>query len=420
MKIKILILPILILLAFNIAFSQDEESELQLKYKELITLQLSNAALKQILSTFSQIGNVSILFDETVSVTKIIPSFSVKDLPFEKALTILLKTNNLAAVSVDEKTIIVVPLTKYQQYIKSSKKLYYLSYIEGNKLIPLIQSIVGPQPGEPIKLPLKLIMEDTRNLLVAVSTKEIIEEIDKLVQELDQKLAQVVIELKIVEASKERKREYGIELNEYQIASTKVVRESFEKLTVNDFPSLIKYLQTNSEVKVLASPNIRVVNKQKASIMIADQVPVQISTTQINTTTTTGGTPSAFTTTQVQFFDIGIKLNVTPLIHLDNEITMDLTAEISSLGKLTASGIPEIGKRTAQTIIRLKDGETAIMGGLNKEEERETIKGLPFLSDIPLIGMLFRSTTTQIMDTEIILSITPHIVPINQVSTEIK
>ena len=67
MKIKILILPILILLAFNIAFSQDEESELQLKYKELITLQLSNAALKQILSTFSQIGNVSILFDETVS-----------------------------------------------------------------------------------------------------------------------------------------------------------------------------------------------------------------------------------------------------------------------------------------------------------------------------------------------------------------
>ena len=94
-----------------------------------------------------------------------------------------------------------------------------------------------------------------------------------------------------------------------------------------------------------------------------------------------------------------------------------LIAEISSLGKTTTAGIPEIGKRTAQTIIRLKDGETAIMGGLKKEEERESIRGLPFLSDIPLIGVLFRSTTTQIVESEIILSITPHIIPIN--STEI-
>ena len=417
----ILIVACLILIIPVVCYSQDDETDLNLKYKDPITIQLTGAGLKQIFSTFAQIGRINILFDETVPVTKIVPSFSVKDIPFSKALNILLKTNSLAGIQVDPETVIIVPLTKYQQYIKSTKKVYQLSYIESNKLVPIIQAIFGPQPGEPPKSPLKLIVEEKSNLLIVLSTKETIEEIDKFIKEVDLKLAQAIIELKIVEASKERRREYGIELTDYQISSTKLLpKENFVKLTFSDFPALLKFLQTNSEVKILASPNIRVVNKQKAQITIADQVPVQISTTQISTSTTGGATPSAFTTTQVQFFDIGIKLNVTPTIHLDNEITMDLTVEISSLGKATTSGIPEIGKRSAQTTIRLKDGETAIMGGLKKEEERESTKGLPFLSDIPLIGVLFRSTTKQVMEAEIILSITPHIIPANYIPVPVK
>ena len=119
----------------------------------------------------------------------------------------------------------------------------------------------------------------------------------------------------------------------------------------------------------------------------------------------------------MQFFDIGTKFNITPTIHRENnEVTIDLTAEITSLGKVSAiNNIPEIGKRSAQTIIRLKDGETNIMSGLKKEEDRVTKTHLPILSDLPLIGLLFDfiagGTVTQKVETEIVMSITPHIIP---------
>jgi general secretion pathway protein D len=152
-----------------------------------------------------------------------------------------------------------------------------------------------------------------------------------------------------------------------------------------------------------------------ARIYIGDKVPVTISTTQQSYGGTTGTSIPSYTTTQVQFFDIGITMEITPTIHSDNEVTLDMKVNISSVGKINVqSNIPEIGTRETKTILRLKNGETNILSGLTKEEERVSKTHLPILSDIPLLGLvfdvIFGSTTTQKISSEIIMSVTPTII----------
>ena len=386
-----------------------------------ITSAYTMANLKQVFTTLSATAKINLLYDEGVQLNKMVPSFTVKDLPFSKTLDAVLATNGLEAVQISEDTLIIVPAAKYQQYVKNDKRIFSIVYLDVVKLIPTLQAMYSGSASDKQLQGLKLIAEDKRNLLIAVGQKETLDDIAKMLIELDQKVSQVVVELKIAEVSREKNVEIGSELNKYELNSNQLtINNPYLGLTESSFPALIKFLQTNSNVKLLATPNIRVIDRQKAMINITDQVPIQISTTQISSNTTVGGgTPTAYTTTQVQFFDIGIKFNIVPVIHNENEVTIDINAEITSLGKVTAiNNIPEIGKRSAQTIIRLKDGETNIISGLRKEEERITKTHLPIISDLPLIGLIFDvilgSTRTQIIESEIILSITPHIIPAKQ------
>ena len=124
----------------------------------------------------------------------------------------------------------------------------------------------------------------------------------------------------------------------------------------------------------------------------------------------TSGNPNSFTSKQPSYEDIGIKLRLTPVIHVNKSITLDINAEISSLGKLGAGGVPEIGKRTVDSKIELKDGENIILGGLKKAEDRMTSTGIPFLTSIPLIGPLFGGNKSEHVETEITLYLTPYII----------
>ncbi len=399
----------------GIAAADGSSSSLKFQNDPPITAAYTMANLKQVFATLSQAAKVNFIYDDGVQLNKMVPSFTVKDLPFSKTLDAILTTNALEAVQISTDTFIIVPATKYQQYVKNDKQIIPVVYIDAAKLIPALQSMYATGPDK--QGGLKLISEDKRNLLIAVGSKDTLDEIAKTIKDLDQKVSQVIVELKIAEVSREKDVDVGSQLLSYQLNSSQLVpNNNYLSLTADSFPALIKFLQTNSNVKLLATPNIRVLDRQKAQINITDQVPIQLSTTQISSSTGGGGaTPTAYTTTQVQFFDIGIKFSIVPTIHNDQEVTIDLNAEITSLGKVTATNnIPEIGKRSAQTIIRLKDGETSIMSGLKKEEERVTKTHLPVLSDIPLIGTIFDfvlgGTSTQIIESEIILSITPHII----------
>ena len=164
--------------------------------------------------------------------------------------------------------------------------------------------------------------------------------------------------------------------------------------------------QGNSNL--LASPRIRVRNREKAKIMVGSRVPV------ITNSVTPMSTGAAVVTGTVEYLDVGLKLEVEPNILLDNEVVIKLGMDVSSIiGTVdgpSGSRAYEVGTRNASTVLRLKDGETQILGGLINDEDRRSANKVPLLGQIPILGRLFSVHNNDKLKSEIVLSITPHIV----------
>jgi type II secretory pathway component GspD/PulD (secretin) len=174
-----------------------------------------------------------------------------------------------------------------------------------------------------------------------------------------------------------------------------------------DYDVFVKYLQTLGSTKILSNPKLVVVNNQEAKIHVGERQAY------VTTTTTTGQTTSAIAE-QVTFVDVGIQLSVTPTINEDGYITMKVKPEISSvvstLTTPTKNEIPIIDTSMAETTVLIKDGTTLIIGGLRKEEKTRTADQFPFLGKIPLLGFFFKTSSNRNERTELLVMLTPHII----------
>jgi len=177
-----------------------------------------------------------------------------------------------------------------------------------------------------------------------------------------------------------------------------------DKLGVTLPSATLSLQKTDGDANLLANPRLRVRDREKAKILIGDKVPVVTTTT----------TPNGFLSENVQYLDVGLKLDVEPEIHLRDEIGLKLGLEVSSLvGSVkTATGgqAYQIGTRTITTSLRLKDGETQVLAGLISDADRTDANRVPFLGDVPLLGRLFSSQKDDRQKTEIVMAITPHLI----------
>ncbi|MBF0521706.1 MAG: hypothetical protein HQL24_01475 [Candidatus Omnitrophica bacterium] len=200
-------------------------------------------------------------------------------------------------------------------------------------------------------------------------------------------------------------------LNQNSLASSDNLFSRYGQIAVGNvsqdaFQLAIRSLQQVSDTKILSNPQILVTNNQEASIHIGDTVPYIISTTS-------GTGDNAITSEDVRFVDVGLKLNVTPVINDDGFVTMRLRPEISTVvGSITSKGggIPQVNKTAVETTVMVKDGNTIIMGGLKKDNKAHVKKGFPVLMNLPIVGALFGRTADNFEQTEIVILITPHII----------
>lgn len=166
----------------------------------------------------------------------------------------------------------------------------------------------------------------------------------------------------------------------------------------------------DSKAKILASPHILVSDNREARIQVGSQIPLATSTT----TTPIGGTaPTNTTTSTVQYKDIGIILKVKPQVNDSGLISLEISQEVSSLGdnvKLADQQFASINKTETTTNLVAQDGETIIIGGLIREDITKSTDGIPLLSKIPILGLLFSNTTDNTTRTELIILLTPHVV----------
>jgi general secretion pathway protein D len=178
-------------------------------------------------------------------------------------------------------------------------------------------------------------------------------------------------------------------------------------------------LVTDQYTKLLATPQIRASEGQQVAVRLGDRVPIPVNVIQTTVAGQPGQPVTTFPTTTFQQQDVGINIDVTPRVHHNREISLTMRFELTSITAPGSASIPPtIGNRTVNTVIRLKDGETNLLAGLLRRDERKSLRGLPGIHKIPILRDLFASNDRSLQEKDIIFTITPHILRTPNITAE--
>ncbi|KPJ56330.1 MAG: hypothetical protein AMS16_02575, partial [Planctomycetes bacterium DG_58] len=259
--------------------------------------------------------------------------------------------------------------------------------------------------------------EDTNSLMVMTASKNF-DRVREIIAELDRSVPQVLIKVLIAEVTHSNKRDLGVEFSALNLRPSDRGSNLFTDFTVaaqaggliyklveTDVTAALRALQEVGELEVLSRPYILASSNQAAAITVGQEVPFIRNTR----TTETGQTINT-----IEYEDIGIILNVTPHINPEGLVIMDVAPEISTLTGDTVPisetvSAPVFAKRSAQSRVAIHDGQTIVIGGLMEDKKTDTIKKVPLLGDVPLLGGFFRRTITETTKTELLIFLTPHV-----------
>ncbi|HNY12040.1 MAG TPA: hypothetical protein PKK26_10665 [Candidatus Wallbacteria bacterium] len=413
--------------------TNSENLEVALKFHELTFHEIAEA--------ISEMAGINLVLDKDVAADQKI-SFYVHKMKIIDAIKLLANMYDYVLVKLDDSSYVITSKGNEKTYSKKIRKVFNLKNSTPSEVI----NVITQSPELSNILNVKNFSYDNRtNSLLAFDTPRNIKTLEDLLVKIDQGIRQVDIEVKIVEIGRDSLSRLGV-----KSISSLGFADITKALKVENISATMEFLENNNKAKVLASPRLLVVDGKKASTLIGEQVPVpsfdyivapsgtSLSSTVISSGTSTTGSSGSSTSTlptytvpttttvngvtqttpttylpvkKYTMTSIGISLRITPKIHSDTEVTIDLNVDVSSLISVTEDGQIHMGTRNTNTIVRLKDNNTAVFGGIIKQEERsETVK-VPMLGDIPRLGKLFTHNAKTHVETEMIMLITPHITP---------
>jgi general secretion pathway protein D len=397
--------------------------------KQPVTLRFRNAGLKEVLEGIGKAGGINLIFDKDVRNDPV--TINIQDTPFEEAFNLLLNSNSLFAQTVSPSVMIVSPNTKQkqEQYQDLMIRTFYLSNAKAKDMLVLLKSMLDSK---------RMHANEQLNTIVIRDQPEKLEMAEKIILANDRLDSEVLFDVEVLEVDRTVNQTYGLTYPKSVAAAMvppgfagTIAGELGQQFTLRQLTSLgqdnylfklptnvqLDFFKSITDAKTLAAPKVRVVNNKKAEINIGDKQPILLSTTNVLPgQAATGAVPTTSTVTSIEFRDTGVKLTVEPSIHLGNELSLKMKIEVVRLGeKVVLQDSPLItqfkfGNRTAETMLNVRDGETIVLGGLLQEEDRKTRVTIPWIGDLPFIGNLLSSFTTQRVTTEVILTITPHII----------
>lgn len=292
-------------------------------------------------------------------------------------------------------------------------RIFQLNYADPTEIQNKLAQFIPKTEGE--------IMADTRtNSIIVKALPSVQKEVEALLGKWDRQNKQVQIEAKMIEVTVDDSMKLGINW-EYQTPttfkrhepSTSDLKGDFGMdlteggifkvgtLSADDYTATLEMLATRANTDVLSSPKVTVLDGQEASIHIGSSEPYVV---------TSEDPVTGFVTESTNFIDVGIKLIVTPKIGQDNHITMAIHPEVSSSRRVAeANNALAVDTTEADTTLTVKDGQTVVLGGLMKQNTKKTVKKIPLLGDIPILGLLFRNMNEENVKKELMVFITPHI-----------
>jgi general secretion pathway protein D len=389
----------------------------------LINLRFKDADLKEIFETLQKVSGINILFDESFKSRN--ASIDFLNVTFKEALERLLLVSGLFYKVLDGQSIIIVPDTpaKRKDYEDLMLRTFYLSNADVNQVQSLLRTLAD------IKT---IAVNPDLNSISIREPQEKIEIAEKIIASQDKSKAELLIDVEILEVNKSRMMEYGIELSNYQVTqslvsgtgsaetSSLIYGHMLRTIDSSNFlfsiPSVsYKLLESDTKSKIIAKPQLRVVDGEKVSIKLGDKVPVPVTTF----VPIAAGGPSQQAITSYQMYDVGINIDLTPRIHHNGDITLKLKFELTFITVPgTATMPPTIGNRSVETIIRMRDNETGLLAGLLRDSERKSWRGFPGINRIPILRNIFGATGEEISQADIIFTMTPRITRMPDITEE--
>ncbi|HEY8069139.1 MAG TPA: secretin N-terminal domain-containing protein [Burkholderiales bacterium] len=393
------------------------------------SIELRDVDLRTVFEVLSRITKLTFLFDKDVDAGRR-TTVIVRDATLEDTIRLILTTNQLEYKIANETTAIIFPNTqqKLREYQDLVVKSFYVSNADARQTANMLRTILKTRD---------VFVDEKLNLLVLKDTPNNIRYAERLVAAQDVAEPEVMLEVEVLEIGYNRLLNLGLQYpstlalslvggsgttttNPTTGAATTTAgtpgvltlrqwlsrNSGLVQLTFSDPLFLLSLQQQDGSTNLLANPRIRVKNREKAVIHIGDRVPV---------ITTTAAAAGSFVSQSVSYLDVGLKLEVEPVVYLDDDVGIKVGLEVSNITNTIQSPTGgtltyQIGTRTANTVLRMHDGETQILGGLIDDEDRRSANRVPGLGDLPILGRLFSSTNQNNTKSEVTLLITPHIV----------
>jgi general secretion pathway protein D len=385
------------------------------------SLTFRDATSRDVFTAIARLANISLIFDSAFRDTAV--TVDLRNATLEDALgTVAGATRTFFRVTAP-KTVVVIPDTpaKRREYEEEVVRTFYLSNADLKETMDLLRMVLDARRISPTTATNALTIKDTPERIAAAA---------RVLSAVDKARPEVIIDVELLEVDRTRLQEYGL-----QIASSgstglngtagiatdsagATTLQTLKNLSSADIiatglPTLYyRLLKSDSNTRTLANPQLRTTDGVAAKARFGEQVPVPVTTFA---PIATGGTAQQ-PITSFNYQNIGVNIDITPRTHHDDDVSLQLNVVVSNISGTGFGGLPTFGNREINTLIRLRDGETNMLAGLIRDDERVSLDGIPGLIDLPVIGRLFAHNSKTQNQTDVILTLTPHIIRVLDLS----
>jgi general secretion pathway protein D len=378
---------------------------------------------QDLIAALARMANVNVVFDPAFRPSPI--SFETRGQTFDQAMRAIGASTQTFFRVTAPGTITVIPDTpaKRREYEEEAVKTFYLSNADPRETMDLLRVVIDAR---------QIGLTTANNAVTVRDTPERIAAAARLIDLLDKARPEVIVDTELLEVSRNRLIEFGLQLasptspaspgingvadvNKTDLNVSTLRNLSQSDILLSSVPALYyRLMKSDNNSRVLANPHIRATDGLAASARFGEQVPVPVT---VFSPIATGGVAQQ-PITSFNYQNIGVNIDFTPRIHMDNSVSLAMKISVTSISGTGFGGLPTFGNREISTQIRLRDGETNMLAGLIRDDDRKLVEGIPGLSDLPLVGRLFAHNRNTREQTDVILMLTPHIVRVLQLTEE--
>jgi type II secretory pathway component GspD/PulD (secretin) len=408
--------------------------------REPIDVVFNNASLRDIVNSMGMSAGINVTYERDYQDRSY--TIQLRGVTFEQALNQILAANQLFYKIINDRTIMVIPdnAQKRALYEEQVIRTFFVSNADATELAQILNGVIRIPA---LAVAPQIVANKTNNTITVRASANIVQIIERIIAQNDNPKAEVIIDVQILEVNRARAKQFGIDLSRFSISGAfspeadprgtgdnvgTLTPQPFNLNTVTrgvstaDFylsvPSaIVRFLETDSETRLIAKPQLRGAEGQQINLNLGDQIPVPAT---VFTPVAQGGA-NFNPLTSFNYKDVGVNVQVTPRVTFEGDIILDLLVENSTRGQdvnIAGQNLPSFGSRRVQTRLRLRDGESNLLAGLLRDEERRSLQSVPGVLRLPVLRNLFAANSNQILQTDIIMLLTPRIVRTQELTAQ--